>query len=97
MTEHMLAYFAFMAGNVLLASLTTLSLMGSLWPTIAFGVVSLAAVSVVVSIALLLLLFVCKRNHDDTTSEEENQDQMAYLAEVNRLRLAKVEARKKTC
>lgn len=97
MTEPVLAYFVIMAANVAVASFTVVTYMGALWPTIAYGVIGWAAVSVTVSGVLFALLFYFCRKAQDTTSIEENEAQMAYLTEWNRLHPAKVKAPKKTC
>ncbi len=80
MNDPMLAYFLFVATNVVIASLTAVTYLSALWPILAYTVAGIACVSLIISGAFFLYLFV-GRKPLDTTSEEENEAQIAYLDE----------------
>ena len=93
MTEPVLAYFAFMAVNVVISTVSAITFLGSVLPTIAYAIACLAAVSLVFSAVVLLALFASRHNGDNATPEED-EAQMAYVTEWNRLKKKSLE---KTC
>lgn len=89
MTEPMLAYFTFMAVNVVIASVSAITYVASIWPHLAYGIAGVAALSLLSSAVVLgSLIYGGLRNQDPDTPEEDSA-QMAYLSEWQALKSRK--------
>lgn len=89
MTEPVLAYFTFMAVNLVISSVSAITFVASIWPHLAYGIAGIAALSLVCSAVVLGLLVYGGLNNQDTDTPEEDNAQMAYLSEWRTLKSRK--------